>query len=58
MDWMPSKNYMDLIAWRKAMSLAEVVYAVTETSAREERFGLSAQMRRAAVSIPANLAEG
>lgn len=58
MGWMPSKNYMDLITWRKAMSLAEVVYAVTQTLPREERFGLSAQMRRAAVSIPANIAEG
>ena len=55
---MPSKNYSDLIAWQKAMSLAEAVYAVTGNMPSEERFGLAAQMRRAAVSVPANIAEG
>ncbi|MBI4266536.1 MAG: four helix bundle protein [Acidobacteria bacterium] len=55
---MVSRNYTDLIAWQKAMALAEAVYAATQTLPFEERFGLSAQMRRAAVSIPANIAEG
>ena len=55
---MPSKNYTDLIAWQKAMTLAEAVYKTTMTLPSEERFCLSAQMRRAAVSIPANIAEG
>ena len=55
---MTSKNYMDLVAWQKAMDLAVAVYAATQKLPIEERFGLSAQMRRAAVSIPANIAEG
>jgi four helix bundle protein len=55
---MPSKNYMDLIAWQKAMNLGEAVYAAAKTLPREELFGLCSQMRRAAVSIPANIAEG
>jgi four helix bundle protein len=57
-DAMPSKNYTDLIAWQKAMALAEAVYVASRQLPAEERFGLSAQMRRAAVSIPANIAEG
>lgn len=51
-------NYRDLIAWQKAMDLAELVYEVTKGFPRDERFGLTAQMRRAAVSIPSNIAEG
>jgi len=54
----PSKNYQDLIAWQKAMTLAESVYQATSAMPQEERFGLTAQMRRAAVGIPANIAEG
>jgi four helix bundle protein len=49
---------MDLIAWQKAMTLAVSVYDVTKVMPREEQFGLTAQMRRAAVSIPSNIAEG
>jgi len=55
---MTSRNYTDLIAWQKAMVLAESVYIATRQLPTAERFGLSAQMRRAAVSIPANIAEG
>ena len=55
---MPSKNYMDLIAWQKAMTLVEAVYSATRALPPDEKFGLSSQMRRAAVSIPANIAEG
>ena len=55
---MTIRNYADLIAWQKAMTLAESVYKVTTELPREERYGLCAQMRRAAVSIPSNIAEG
>lgn len=51
-------NYRDLIAWREAMSLVEVVYRDTENLPRDEAFGLRAQIRRAAVSVPSNIAEG
>ena len=51
-------NYRDLIAWRAAMSLVEVVYRETQNLPRDETFGLRAQFRRAAVSVPSNLAEG
>lgn len=54
----PIRDYRDLIVWQEAMDIAEVVYAVTRTFPREEAFGLSSQMRRAAVSIPSNIAEG
>jgi four helix bundle protein len=53
-----SKNYTDLIAWQKGMALAKAVYEATSIMPRDERFGLVAQMRRAGVSIPANIAEG
>jgi len=55
---MTIRNYSDLIAWQKAMALAEAVYAMTVQMPREERYGLISQMRRAAVSIPSNIAEG
>ena len=55
---MTIRNYADLIAWQKAMTLAESVYSTTLQMPREERYGLISQMRRAAVSIPSNIAEG
>jgi four helix bundle protein len=55
---MTIRNYTDLIAWQKSMALAGSVYRVTSGMPSEERFGLTAQMRRAAVSIPSNIAEG
>ena len=55
---MPSRNYTELIAWQKAMVLLEAVYKASAGLPMEERFGLVAQIRRAAVSIPANIAEG
>jgi len=51
-------SFEDLIAWQEAMRLVELVYQCTSTFPRQEVFGLSAQMRRAAVSIPCNIAEG
>jgi four helix bundle protein len=51
-------DYRDLIAWQKSMALAEVVYRETAAFPVEERYGLTSQMRRAAVSIPSNIAEG
>jgi four helix bundle protein len=51
-------SYRDLIAWQKAMVLARSVYAVSASWPVEERFGLTSQVRRAAVSVPANIAEG
>jgi four helix bundle protein len=53
-----SASYRDLIAWKKAITLAEFVYQLTESFPRREIYGLSAQMRRASVSISANIAEG
>jgi four helix bundle protein len=51
-------NYRDLIAWQKATDLAEFVFRLTEHFPAQERYGLSAQMRRASASIPSNIAEG
>jgi four helix bundle protein len=52
------KSYRNLVAWQKGMDLAGLVYRATTRFPSEERFGLVAQMRRAAVSVPANVAEG
>ncbi len=52
------RSFRDLIAWQKAMELAKSVYLMTALLPADERFGLTAQMRRAAVSIPSNIAEG
>ena len=51
-------DYRDLKVWEKAMILTEEVYVLTKTFPREELYGLTSQMRRAAVSIPSNIAEG
>jgi four helix bundle protein len=53
-----AQNYRDLIAWQRAMDLVEAVYAATATFPPDERFGLSSQVRRAAVSVASNIAEG
>jgi four helix bundle protein len=55
---MPVKDYRELIAWQKAMDLVEAVYRRTASLPNEERYGLTNQMRRAAVSVPSNIAEG
>lgn len=53
-----SAGYHGLIAWQKAMDLVESIYSVSSPWPREESFGLTSQIRRAAVSVPSNLAEG
>ena len=55
---MAVSNYRELIAWQKAMDLVAEVYRVTRSFPREEMYGLTNQLRRAAVSIPSNIAEG
>ena len=52
------RNYRNLQAWQVSFELARLVYELTESFPQHEIFGLTAQMRRAAVSIPSNLAEG
>ena len=53
-----TRHYRDLLVWQKAMNLARAVYTQTESFPKSEMFGLQSQMRRAAVSIPSNIAEG
>ncbi|MCE5279057.1 MAG: four helix bundle protein [Planctomycetaceae bacterium] len=52
------RDYKDLIVWQKAMELVEEAYRVSMQFPKEEMFGLRNQLRRAAVSIPSNIAEG
>jgi four helix bundle protein len=52
------ESYQDLIAWRKSMELVTEIYAVTKAFPQDERYGLTNQLRRAAVSVPSNIAEG
>ena len=52
------RHYKDLKIWQKGMHLSKSVYQLTARFPPDERFGLSAQMRRAAVSVPSNIAEG
>lgn len=51
-------SYRDLLVWQQAMTLAEDVYVLTRTWPKDELYGLTAQARRAAVSVAANIAEG
>jgi four helix bundle protein len=52
------RSYKDLIVWRKSLTLVKLVYELTRSFPSDEKFGLISQMRRAAVSVPSNLAEG
>ncbi len=52
------KSYRDLIAWQKAMDLVTAIYSATASFPREECYGLTSQLRRAAVSVLSNIAEG
>jgi len=52
------KSFRDLLVWQRSIQLAIAVYRLTQKFPREELYGLSSQMRRAAVSISSNIAEG
>lgn len=52
------KDYKKLIVWRKAHELALLIYMETKNFPQEEKYGITSQLRRAAVSIPTNIAEG
>jgi four helix bundle protein len=54
----PARTFRDLLIWQKAHAFVLRVYQETESFPRDERFGLTSQLRRSAVSIPANIAEG
>ena len=53
-----TRSYKDLVVWQKGIVLAKLIYQLTKNFPPQEKFGLVAQMRRAAVSIPSNIAEG
>jgi four helix bundle protein len=53
-----TRSYRDLLVWQKAIALVKLVYEYTRALPADERFGLTTQMRRAAVSIASNIAEG
>jgi four helix bundle protein len=55
---MSIKSYRDLLCWQKAMGLVTDVYRITGKFPKEELYGLTSQVRRCAVSIPSNIAEG
>ena len=52
------QSFKDLIVWQKAMEMASMTYSLTKTLPKEELFSLTNQMRRAAISVPSNIAEG
>ncbi len=54
----PARSFEDLIVWQKAHAFVLCIYRCTETFPKHELYGLTSQFRRAAVSIPANIAEG
>ena len=58
MQRLPARNFQDLIVWQKAHHFVLGVYRISKGFPREEIYGLTSQFRRAAVSIPANIAEG
>jgi four helix bundle protein len=55
---MAARHYQELIVWQKAMDLVVLTYQTTTSFPREEQFGLTIQLRKAAISIPSNIAEG
>ena len=54
----PARTFQDLLVWQKAHAFVLAAYKLTATFPKSETYGLASQMRRAAVSIPANIAEG
>ena len=58
MDREPAQRFEDLLTWQKSHALALRVYRLTASFPKHEMFGLTSQMRRAAVSVPSNIAEG
>lgn len=52
------KTFRDLLIWQKAMNLVTNTYQITEKFPKEELFGLTSQIRRSAISLPSNIAEG
>jgi four helix bundle protein len=58
MERLPARNFQDLIVWQKAHRFVLDVYRMSKNFPREEIYGLTSQFRRAAISIPANIAEG
>lgn len=55
---MKIKSYRDLDIWKRSLSLVEEIYKITKNFPKEEIYGLTSQLRRSAVSIPSNIAEG
>jgi four helix bundle protein len=55
---MSLQHYRQLVVWQKAMELVKAIYEVTERFPKHEVYGLTSQIRRAAVSVPSNIAEG
>ena len=55
---MSIQSYKDLVVWQKSFKVATQIYKITQKMPKEEIYGLTSQMRRAAVSIPSNIAEG
>ena len=55
---MKVSSYQDLVAWQRGMALVKMTYVASAQFPREETFGLKSQMRRCAVSVPSNIAEG
>ena len=53
-----AQGYRDLVVWQKGIALAREIYILTKKLPSDEKFGLVSQMRRAAVSVPSNIAEG
>ncbi len=53
-----AQGFRDLVVWQKSMQLAVAVYSLTKEFPREELYGLTSQIRRSAISIPSNIAEG
>lgn len=55
---MAGQSYRDLVVWQKAMQLVTKTYSVADTFPKSEMFGLASQLKRAAISVPSNIAEG